>query len=236
MVFAEPEIKGLPNDLIKYLKAPPDTVVISAEATFEVQADRAVAMISVITEDGLLKKSLEQNQNLRKEIIEKFKKSGISSDRISGTKFSSTPQYGVFGKKPSSYKVENVLKIVVGNEEAFQQVASVIDSHEEVFFRELKFEHRDKENHKLKALEKAFDNLFKKKDMYEKRLGIILIPKKFTDEKVPEHDALQGVRVRKSEYLKSSLTSRATSSATPIFGELIYNASLRVEFSVKKSN
>ena len=235
ITFAETELKGSPDELLKYLKIQPDTVTISAEATFDVQASRAVVMVSVITEDSLLKQSLKDNQNLRKEIIQTLNQSGISSEKISGTKFSSTPKYGIFGKKPSSYKVENVLKITVENETEFQNVALIIDSYKEVYYRELKFEHEDKENNKIKALEKAFDILANKKSVYEKRLGITLLPKNFIDGNAPPREMLEGVSVKKVDYDKitSSLVSDGA-SGTPIFGELTFTASIRVEFFVKQ--
>lgn len=153
--IADPEVKGKPNELIKYLKANENTVTISAQATHEVEADQAVALISIITENGLLKKALEQNLELRKKIINKLTKDGISSKKITGTKFSSTPQYGFFEKKPSNYKVENVMKIIVSSEIEFQYVASIIDSYDEVFYRELQYDHGDTENYRLAVLNKA---------------------------------------------------------------------------------
>lgn len=234
LVFAAPEIKGTPDELLKYLKVKPDTVTISAEATYEIQASRAVVMISVVTENSLLKQSLKDNQDLREKIIQKLNQSGVSSEKISGTKFSSTPEYGIFGKKPSSYKVENVLKITVDNETEFQNVAAIIDTYKDVYYRELKFEHEDKEKNKIKAVEKALDIIFNKKKIYEQRLGVILLPKSFIDGQVPVHAALEGVRMKKIEYdmVKSSLVGES-SSDTPIFGELTFKASLSVEFIVK---
>ncbi len=233
-VFAEPEIKGTPNELSEYLKTLPETVVISTEATYEVQADSAVAIISVITENASLKKSLEQNQNLRNQIIAKLRNSGIGIQKITGTKFSSTPKHSILSKKPTSYIVENILKIVVSNDKEFQLVADIMDSNKEVYYRELKFEHTDREKHRLKVLDKAFDNIQEKKNLYEKRLGVTLTPKRFFDQKAPEYVLNEELRYKKSEY--ASKISSSTSGATPIFGELIYKASLNVEYIVKTKN
>ena len=64
-----------------------------------------------------------------------------------------------------------------------------------------------------------------------------LFPKNFVDGQIPISENLEGVRLRKVDYdmVKSSLVSDS-SSDTPIFGELTFNASLTVEFIVKRKD
>ena len=103
VALAEPEIKGTPTELSNYLIDVPKLVVLSGTSELKVQAESAIVMISVNTESGSLHTALKSNQDLRKQIIGILNKSGISPDKIVASRFSSTPQYGLFGKKPSSY-------------------------------------------------------------------------------------------------------------------------------------
>ena len=238
IALAEPEIKGNPAELVNYLKLQTESVQITADARLEVQAESAIVIISVITEKESLRKALEDNQRLRQEIIQKLNKSGISSNRISGTKFSSTPQYGYWGKKPKSYKVENVFKITVQEEKDLLYIADMVDNYSEVYYRQLIFEHKEKEELKLEALALAFKNLNKKIALYENELGLRLVPKNFKDGRVPQDVPIRELERTKADSLmyevKSEGSKMAGQSGTAIFGELIFNASISVEYLVKK--
>jgi uncharacterized protein YggE len=132
LVFAEPEIKGTPSELSNYLKEIPKHVTLSGKSEVKVQADQAVVEISVKTEDDSLETALKQNQNLRAKIVKSLKNAGIPADKIAASRFSSTPQYGFFGKRPSSYEVANLMKITISDEKGFQEVAKIVDTYREV--------------------------------------------------------------------------------------------------------
>lgn len=179
--FAEPELKGTPTELERYLVSIPKTVSLTGEKTLEIQAKRGIVSVSVKTEDTKLQKSLETNQNLRGEIVSKLIGDGIPQERIVGSKFSSTPEYGFWSKQPKSYKVENTLKVTVESEKEFQYVAKIVDSYKEAIYRGIEFKHDDKEVIKARLINLILDNLKSKQSIYETSLGIKLVPVKFVE-------------------------------------------------------
>ena len=115
-VYAAPELKGSPEEFGDYLHTQARVVALAAEATMDISAKQGTVSIGVVTENASLKKALQTNQSLRNDIRSQLVAAGISQDRIVGTKFSSIPDYGMWGKKPKSYEVDNTLKITVENE------------------------------------------------------------------------------------------------------------------------
>ena len=171
-VFAEPEIKGSPSELAGYLAGVPKYVTISGKSELKVTADRAIVTIGVLTESKSLETALKSNQDLRTKVVNLLHKGGIAAERIVASRFSSTPKYGLFSDKPSSYKVENLVKIEVVNEKDFQEVAKIIDSFKEVTYKGIEFELSNQDEMERKAIEKACDGVLQKRAIYENKLGI----------------------------------------------------------------
>lgn len=228
--FAEPELKGTPSELGNYLDAIPKIVSLSGDATLEIQAKRGIVTVNVKTEDLYLEKALKTNQRIRSEIFSKLKNSGIPEGNITGSKFSSTPEFGLWSKKPKNYKVENSLKIIVESEKEFQSVANIIDSYEQVIYKGIEFKHDDKEIVKEKIVKLILDNLKEKKSIYENNLGIKLVPIKFNEEiSTGEPPVLYEKRklVKSSSYLEDS-------SAPMSFGETKFHGRVTIDYKVTK--
>ena len=98
----EPEIKGSATELAKFLTDDPRSVTIAGEAELKVQADRAVISLKVTTENKSLQEALGSNQELRINIAKALKDRGLADEQIQGSKFSSTPKYGMFGDKATN--------------------------------------------------------------------------------------------------------------------------------------
>jgi len=237
--FAEPELKGSPSELSDYLASIGNYVTLSGESEVKVQADRAIVSIRVVTEDRSLHKALKSNQDLRTTIFGTLEKGGISADRISASRFSSTPQYGLFGKKPASYKVENLVKITIKDEKEFQEVSKVVDSFKEVDYEGVGFERSDKDELKRKAIERACDAVIKKKEIYENKLGVKLIPKKFVEGPVFDvsdasyawgflETATYGGRRAKEVGVAPSMQP----GPSP-FGEIVFRGNVYVEYYIE---
>ena len=86
----------------------------------------------ITTEDKQLSNSIAANSNLREFISEQLTTEGIESDSIKSSKFSTSPQYGWFGKKPDSYKVVNRMAITISDESQLKTIATVADSKAEI--------------------------------------------------------------------------------------------------------
>lgn len=103
---AEPELKGTPAELSAFLTSVPKTVTVTGEAEMKIPADRALISLNVVTESKSLQDASRENQELRGRILRTLTERGIPAERIKASKFSSTPQYGMFKEKAKSYRVE----------------------------------------------------------------------------------------------------------------------------------
>jgi uncharacterized protein YggE len=228
--FAEPELKGTPSELENYLESIPKIVSLSGEASLEIQAKRGIVSVNVKTEDLYLQKALQTNQRIRNEIVSKLINNGIPKDNIIGSKFSSTPEFGLWSKKPNKYKVENSLKITVQSEEEFQSVANIIDSYEQVIYKGIKFKHDDKEVVKEKIVKLILDNLKAKQSIYENNLGIKLVPINFSEEIIKGDPPIM-YKERRALKSRSYLEE---SSAPVSFGESKFYGSITIDYKVTR--
>src|SRR5215471_7891777 len=101
---AEPELKGTPTELSRYLRdvpsrETPKTVSIMGEAELRVPADQAVVTLKVTTENKSLHEALRLNQDIRTKLIASLKSHNMPAERVHASKFSSTPKFGLFGEK-----------------------------------------------------------------------------------------------------------------------------------------
>ncbi|MHC4758332.1 MAG: SIMPL domain-containing protein [Planctomycetota bacterium] len=238
--FGEPELKGTPSELAGYLKQMPKTVSLSGQSEVKVQADQAIVEISVKTEDDSLETALKLNQNLRTKIVKSLKDAGIPSDKIAASRFSSTPQYGFFGRKPSSYEVTNLMKITISDEKGFQEVAKIVDANREVDYNGFIYEHSNKKGLKTKVTEQACDDVNKKKVIYESKFGLKLQPKSFYASEADESlNVTFGVRSRfaLSDYsggknAQQMVAADGVGEGISPFGTLIFTGRVTVEYEV----
>jgi len=67
---------------------------------------------------------MEANQDLRLELIQEFVAAGIPTDEFNNSKFSSSPQFGLFGRNPNSFEVSARMEIQVSSKEHLQLLAA----------------------------------------------------------------------------------------------------------------
>ncbi|MBN2210485.1 MAG: SIMPL domain-containing protein [Sedimentisphaerales bacterium] len=240
---AEPELKGTPRELTNYLQDIPCTVQIVGEAEVKVQADRAVVTITVATEEKTLQDALLKNQQIRSLISAQLQQKGIAESDIRSDKFSSTPQYGLFGQKVDSYRVDNQVKITLGSEEQFRHVANLVDNHKEINYLGITFEHSNKEQLKLQALRQACQNAQAKRQIYQEQLDVALTPVSFSIPVITGEDKQELYRryAAKQSAAKTPLSYSAELVAplpTEIavearFDELIFKAQVIVEYRLQ---
>lgn len=237
-VMALPEIKGNPAELEKFLKPEVPTVILKAKAEEKAYTDTAIISLVVTTENKLMAEAIKQNTNLRTGIMSTLVQAGIKADKIQSSKFSSSPQFGWFGSKPSSYEVVNRLAITIDDGKFMTDIANIADSHSEVELVDTQFEHSKAEAYTEKAKQKALEKILKEKSIYEKSLGVTLIAVDIIDTNVNQHGtdgayALEEIVVTGARMSKSrSTSSNYSAPAVRTFDEINYKAEVGVLFKV----
>ncbi len=239
--FAEPELKGTPSELADYLAALPKTVNISAESEVKVQADRAYVKVKVSTEGRSLQEALNRNAALRQQISDELKKSGVPEQSISGSKFSSQPEYGMFSDKAKSYKIENTVRVMIADEAQFRLVAASIDAHAEASYDGVDFEDSKESENRQKAVAQACEAVTKKKQLYEDKLGVKLTPQSFSDNDMdPQPPVPLPMMCAATAGIGSDRSMKAQTYIAPEapgvsqFGEIVYRAMVLVRYELKQ--
>tara|TARA_B100000768_G_C11160035_1_gene324119 strand:- start:55 stop:843 length:789 start_codon:yes stop_codon:yes gene_type:complete len=242
-VAAKPELKGNPEDLRQFLYPNDKIVSIYAEAEEKAYSDKAIISLVITTDDKKLSASLSKNSKLRESITKQLVDSGIDQDNIKSSKFSTSPQYGWFGKKPKSYKVVNRMAVSITDESQLQEIAAVADSNDEVELSDTAFEHTKKDELEDMVKEQALAKVMKQKEFYEKSLGIKLVPVGFRKANIG-HRATRGAMILEEVVVtarkrSSSLQdipmsiSAFDSSAESSFDEVKYEAGIYVDFKIE---
>jgi uncharacterized protein YggE len=178
---AEPEIKGTPSELARYLPGMARIVSVTGEGEVKVPADTAIMSFNVSTENKSLAEALRLNEDIRSQIGSFLKARGINPDRMRSSKFSSTAKHGTFSDKVKSQRVDNLIKITTRDEKEFQAVAALPDKFAEVIYRGTEFEHSEKDALKAKAVTQACADAEQRKQVFEKALSLKLSPKSFSE-------------------------------------------------------
>ena len=234
-VHADPELRGSPYDLEKFLSGVPKMVSITGESEIKLPSDRAIVMLKITTDNKLLQEALKSNQDMRSRLLGYLKSKNIPLERVQTSKFSSTPKHGWFSDKAKSYRVDNFVKVTVQDEAEFQAVAGAVDTWAEIQYLSIDFEHSNKDALKAQAIAKACDNASEKRKTYEEKFGVTLVARKFSEGPVE----MKGPMVTTDE--KTSSGSWASKDATTPqiqegvspFGELTYTVRVTVEYSVE---
>lgn len=179
--FSAPQLNGTPKELASYLNGVKKTVTISASADRVVVSDRAIVRLMVKNENTSLARALKENTDIRDVIKTQTQRAGVEPGNIRDSKFSTTPQFGIFGEKPKSYTVENIVTIEITSERQLIKVASIIDRDENVFHISTITEVGDEEGEFNLLLEQALKNIKEKAGIYQRQLKVKLTPVSFDD-------------------------------------------------------
>ena len=238
---ASPEVKGNPEELRRFLHPQKRLVSLNAEDEQKVYADIANVSLVVTTEESTMASALERNSKVRQTLIAALLSSGVKRDSINTSKFSTSPQYGWFGKKPTSYKVLNRMAVSITNEAQLHALAKLADSNKEVEFSETEFEYSQEDTLKKTLKARALKKIMEEKSFYEKSLGVSLKPVIFHDANVFQQAtagarALEEVAVMSAQDdysgVKSKLRGAPSQPRAGSFDEMVFRARLVVEFEV----
>nr|WP_243749537.1 SIMPL domain-containing protein [Pseudoteredinibacter isoporae] len=238
-VIAQPEIKGNPEDLRGFLHPTGNVVVISASAEEKAYSDVAIISLVVTTENKMLSQSIADNSSLRDRVNQELLDSGIEESAIKSSKFSSSPEYGWFGSKPSSFKVVNRMAISIIREEHLEEIAKIADRYKQVVLSDTVFEHSKKKEYLEKVKAKALADILKQKDMYESLLDLKLRAVGIRDSN-EGHRASRGAMMLEEVVVTASLrkgkslplSKQRSPAQESSFDEVVYTSDLVVDFEI----
>ncbi len=243
LLFAGPELKGNPDELRQFLYPKGKVVSLYAEAEEKAYSDQAIISLVISTEDKTLSASLELNTQLRQRISEQLIAAGIDQKDINSSKFSTSPEYGWFSKKPTRYKVINRMAITIREESQLQTIAAVADSSDNIALSDTAFEHSKKAALEKRVKDQALAKVMQQKADYEKTLNVKLTPVGFRQSNAGMR-ATRGARVvekamysarDKSLRLEEAPSSMSQPAPNPnaSFDEVIYKAGMSVDFKIE---
>lgn len=237
MAAAQAQLSGTPAELREFLFPRPNIVNINGEGELTAYKDVAKVSLMVTTEERSLNAAMSANQALRIRLIDDFVAAGIPASEINNSRFSSSPQFGLFGRNLNRYEVTARLGISVSSEEHLQVLAAAADANEEVEFETTEFEHSLEDDFEDQVRALALQDVMEKKAFYESNLDIQLKAINFFYARIQ-----QMARVMPMAQLEAgsaafaansnSITAEAAPAVAPGFDEVEYQTSLTVVFEI----
>lgn len=242
--LAQAQLSGTPDELREFLHPRPNTVNINGEGELTAYKDIAKISLMVTSEERSLSEAMEVNQALRQELIEEFVAAGIPAEDINNSKFSSSPQFGLFGRNPNSFEVSARMEIEVSSEEHLQLLAAAADENDEVEFESTEFEHSDEDAFEDQVREMALQDVMAQKAYYESSLGLELKAINFfyggirqMSRAMPRAAMAQEMAMdANSRGTASSLSVAAAPVVAPTFDEVEYQTNITVVFEIINEN
>lgn len=242
--LAQAQLSGTPEELREFLHPRPNTVNINGEGELTAYKDIAKVSLMVTTEERSLSEAMEVNQQLRSELIQEFVAAGVPQEDINNSKFSSSPQFGLFGRNPNSFEVSARMEIEVSSEEHLQLMAAAADEHDEVEFESTEFEHSAEEDFEDQVREIALQDVMAQKAYYESNLGFELKAVNFfyggirqLSRAMPRAAMAQEIAMdARSANAGIALSSAAAPAVAPTFDEVEYQTNLTVVFEIVDEN
>jgi len=238
-IQAAPELKGRPDELKSFLYPTKQIVTIRSSAKEKAYSDKAIISVLITTEEDKLADSVKKNGELRANIFQSLLESGIKKEDINTSKFSTSPQYGWFGKEPDSYEVVNRMAINIFNEKQLSAIATISDNNKEVTLSDTEFEHTSKAKLEEKVKKNALAKVMSQKIFYEKTLDLKLKPVAFRDfdvvqsgsrgaQALEQRITITGSRIKLSDVKSKSPPVMTVQS----FDEVEYSATISVDFEI----
>ncbi len=237
-VSAEPEIKGTAPELAQFINGIPKTVAVAGEAEVRVPAHWAVLSLKVVTESKSLQEALRTNLELRGKVADYLKSLGIPGGGFKPRNFSFPPKSEFLGKRAKTFGLKTLFEFSGRKKKNFKNAAGAVDKWAEVQFDGVEFEYADKELQKQNAIAKACDNANDRKKIYEEKFSLKLVPLRFGQGEVRRGEAVPAnYGLSRGEAYGVTLVSASGSDvaeeSVSSFGELIYTATVMVEYSVQ---
>ena len=233
------EMSGTPDELRDALKPEYFEVTIVGRAEKTTYSNLAHITIVVTTKEGNISESLTKNSEIRGALINNLMTSGIPSEAIKNSEFSTSPHYGLFrGKKPSRYTVQNSIRVTATNENQLLTVNRSIDSTESAELGQIEFEVKDEEELKAELKLEAIANAKSQSESYGAALGLKLVPRTFSFKtKSPyRDDAIEEIVVTAQRVRGGSSSFQDKPVPIPVsvsFEQIEYKSAVEVVFEAR---
>lgn len=241
--LAQAQLSGTPDELREFLHPRPNTVNINGEGELTAYKDVAKISLLVTTEERSLSRAMEVNQALRLDLIQQFIAAGIPQDAINNSKFSSSPQFGFFGRNPNSFEVSARMEVEVSSEEHLQLLAGAADEHDEVEFENTEFEHSEEDAFEEQVRELALADVMAQKAYYESSLGLQLQAINFyyggirrLSRNMPQVAMAQEMAMDTTARSTNASIAAAAPAVAPTFDEVEYQTNITVVFEIINEN
>lgn len=234
--WAEPELKGSPEELRQFLHPIEHTVTLTGQHEETAYTDKANVSLVIRTERDALAVAIAANAETRGQVTTRLLDAGVPAEAIRSSKFSTSPQFGWFGNRPRSFEVVNRMTVGITDEAHLELLATLIDANDEISLDGMTFEHTTKKQAEAAVRQAALDDAIAQKQKYESALGIELLPVNFSEQPMyPQARSGAGARIEEIVVTGQRLSDRATPSAPmppPTFDEIRYAAVVYVTFQV----
>jgi uncharacterized protein YggE len=240
---AEPELKGTPAELQRFLRTSSHSVTLVGHAKRTVQADVGHVTVLVHSQARELAAAMTAAGQRREAFIRSIQRGGIDAKAIRAAKFASSPQFSWFGKTPSSYDISNEITVDVADERQMIAVASAAAESADSSVGAIAFEYSKQDELQEDVRRAAFDDALAKKSFYEQRLGATLKPTSFEFSDMSAHATAASAEfedVVVSGARRNALAMPAQTSLPsmappppPSFGEREYEVSASVSFEIE---
>jgi uncharacterized protein YggE len=235
---ADPELRGTPTELQKFLRTASHSVTLQGHAKQTVQADVGHVIVVVHTQGKDLTGTIVANGQRRDALTKVLLGQGIEAKAIRTEKFSTSPQYSWFGKVPSSYEVVNRLNVEVADERQVTMVTSAAGGSADLSIGSITFEYSKQRDLEEQVRRAAFDDALAKKSFYEQRLGAKLVPAEFSFSDMSARSttgalALEEIVVTGSRRSGSESASLNAPPPPPSFDEKEYEVTASVTFAIE---
>jgi len=241
--LAQAQLSGTPDELREFLHPRPNTVNINGEGELTAYKDTAKVSLMVTSDERSLSVAMEANQALRLELVQEFVAAGIPQEDINNSKFSSSPQFGLFGRNPNSFEVSARMEIEVSSEEHLQLLAAAADEHDEVDFESTAFEHSEEDAFEDQVREMALQDVMAQKAYYESSLGLELKAINFfyggirrMSRAMPRAAMAQEMAMDANGGRASTSLSLAAPAVAATFDEVEYQTNINVVFEIVNEN
>jgi uncharacterized protein YggE len=232
---AEVELRGAPADLQKYLQPARRTVTLTGHAKQTVPSDVGHVSVIVRTQAKELAAAMRANAERRTALAQQLTREGIPDKAIRAEKFSSSPQFGWFGRTPTSYEVVNRLIVDVTDDAQLIRVSEVAAHSTDTSIGAIAFEYTQRTALQETVRHLAFDDAIARKAFYEERLGAMLRPVAFafSDRTARAERPAEGIEEIVVTGSKRSDSFASAPTPPPSFDEQQYEVSVEVTFDVE---
>jgi uncharacterized protein YggE len=190
-----------------------------------------------VTQAKELAAAMRANAERRTALAQLLTRQGIPDKAIRAEKFSSSPQFGWFGRSPTSYEVVNRLIVDVTDDAQLVRVSEIAAQSTDTSIGKIAFEYTQQATLQETVRHLAFDDAIARKAFYEERLGGTLRPVAFAfsdgtaraERRTAELEEVVMTANRRSE----SYASAPPPPPPPSFDEQEYEVSVDVTFEVE---